>query len=145
MAARRYILVASLSLIGSIIPLLVISLMSLAVPSSEHLISFFSVSLCAAFIGVVTCILAWVRTRGAFAVPLLSILLLPLAASAFGLRAGLEERTYTNDIVACADARRDGRAPILRDDPRYKARLDLDGDGRACEQSGSNQYFYGRE
>ena len=33
----------------------------------------------------------------------------------------------------CDDARRSGATPLLRGDPGYRAGLDRDGDGRACE------------
>jgi Excalibur calcium-binding domain len=34
---------------------------------------------------------------------------------------------------SCRDAFQDGRANILRGEPGYRARLDADGDGKACE------------
>ncbi len=39
-------------------------------------------------------------------------------------------------FASCADARAAGRAPIQRGEPGYRAGLDRDGDGTACDQEG---------
>ncbi len=40
----------------------------------------------------------------------------------------------TSGYASCAEARADGRGTIVRTDPAYKASLDPDGDGLACEK-----------
>ncbi|MDQ7903097.1 excalibur calcium-binding domain-containing protein [Phytohabitans sp. ZYX-F-186] len=35
--------------------------------------------------------------------------------------------------ASCAEAKRDGAAPLYRGDPGYRSGLDRDGDGVACE------------
>lgn len=67
-----------------------------------------------------------------------------LAATVFGLAGGAGVAVSTPAPASaqasagppyrsCAEARKDGRSNILRDDPAYSSKLDRDGDGIACE------------
>jgi hypothetical protein len=123
-----------------------LSILSLGLPftasvgasSAASYLPWFSFSLAAAAVGLVFCGLGWRRSR-TMAVVLGLAQLLPGAGSSLFIREGLAERAVNRqiyrDIGDCAVARKNGTAPIPRTDKRYRASIDNDGDGLACEYS----------
>lgn len=80
--------------------------------------------------------LSFPLTVVAFGAAAFAATLYATAPAAPGLRAVsefVEVRTTDQHYSSCNDARADGRENIPRWDPSYRAKMDADGDGLACE------------
>jgi hypothetical protein len=117
----------------SLLPLGLMSLMGLGVPPSEMLTPYWATTGGFAALGMVFASLGRFRAHEKVALLVLLMLCFPLLIGGLGLRESLEARAWSDARTFCALARREGVAPIPRTDARYKARLDADGDGLACE------------
>lgn len=132
-----------LSLIGTCVPIGLMSLMGVAAPSAERLLPFTSVSVGFAVAGYALCGLGLRSKHAGLAMMMALMLLLPGGLSIVVLVDGLKARAHNADVEFCEAAEREGR-PIPRGESGYKTRLDEDGDGLACEPVIGPSCFNGR-
>lgn len=121
-----------LCLIGTCVPIGLMSLMGIAAPTAESLLPFTGVSVGFAVAGLVLCGLGLRSKRSGLAMLFAVFLLLPGGLSMLVLVDGLKGRSHNADLYVCGVAEREGRT-VPRGEPGYKARRDQDGDGLACE------------
>lgn len=131
-AAQICTIGAWLCLAGVSAPLALIWLMGIASPAAFTLIPLTAFSVASAAIGLLLCGLSFYSSR-TFQPKLLALLiLLPGGLSLLLLAEGLRENSFYTDLDFCGVVEREGRT-VRRGENGYKARLDQDGDGVACE------------